>query len=89
MQWLSGRESDSWSEGRGFESRPSGHFDSPTGQLVAAPWNPRLISVETGIIIVPNRFEQGATVDKAGYKIWILLLFINARLSGILECIVY
>ena len=32
-------------------------------------WDVRLISVETGIIIVPNRFEQGSTVDKAGYKI--------------------
>ena len=50
------------------------YWSSPSERFVAAPWNPRLISVEIGIIIVPNCFVQGCTMDIAVYKKLTLLL---------------
>ena len=93
-RWLSGRASDSWSEGRGFESRPSSHFDSPTGRVqmsffAAALWNPRLISVETGIIImIPQKKLWSAWILRYIRPIIIIIIIKCAvKFARIGQCI--
>ena len=44
-------------------------FSAEQGECVAAPWNPKWISVDRDNIIIPIRFEHGCTVDLAGYMI--------------------